>query len=719
MKIIPHLKPIVSLIANPENPVVQVEAETGTGKSIMIPGTLAIEKEYRVFVAVPRVTSALSLHAYASKIFPALSIGYGAEGNQRYSNTTQVVYATSGHIRRKMFSLIQTNSLAWCDVLIVDEMHTGSVDNTVIMSLWKYAKKRNMKVPKLVLLSATPTESPFNPVVYPIRIERPYPVEIVYHPDINSEPSDTDSVYNAIVKGIVDTPYSDGDILVFAHGARVIEDMLVVLHKILPNDRNIIIGAYAALSSDDIAKIYDKAPNDERKIILATNIAESSITLDGVGVVFDALFENRAYTSTTDGLRLSTTHISKDSARQRLGRTGRTRSGICHRMMSESNYTLLDDHTEPEVLRVPIHNVVMEFMNAGLDPVKVLGDEGDVTIGFILERKVHRSLQILGELGAISDGHVTDLGAFIPTVPLGVYNGAFLFEWLKSEYAAFPGLVVACLIDVHSNPGYFFIPKRERGENKISFIERISKFMELCVGPFIGKTQLETYLNLWRDFSVTMGAQHLPDIIQKGPQNRVQYTLLRDWMNTVGLNHKKWRELLVIIRQTYHTIKTSKLGNGSKNIGLFNPNNVHGKALVILQNVYRTKVLCKARGNTYTHITTGLRYVLDTRNPISTMESENNTVFIIALDSVEIRGTNFISFAIPFTFDPSVLPMIENTMYSRENADYSQSLLGQEPAHSHHHMTQIKVPYAHEVAASIGDAGENWDDDDGVNYKEV
>lgn len=702
MKIIPHLKPIVSLIIS--NPVVQVEAETGTGKSIMIPGTLALEQGYRVFVAVPRVTSALSLYAYANRTFPDISMGYGAEGNQRYTKATKVVYATSGHIRRKLFSSFRLGeSIDFCDVLIVDEMHTGSVDNTVIMSLWKYANDRNMKVPKLVMLSATPTESILNPVVYPIIIERPYPVEVVYHPDVLSDADSTDNVYNAVVRGIAESPYEDGDILVFAHGARVIEDMIVVLHKILPNDRNLIIGAYSALSSSDIAKIYDKSPNGERKIILATNIAESSITLDGVGVVFDALFENRAYTSTTDGLRLSTTHVSKDSARQRLGRTGRTRSGVCHRMMSEDDYHTLDDHTEPEVLRVPIHGVVMEFMNANLNPSKVLGGDNENEMSLILDRKVKSSLRILAEIGAISDGYVTDMGDFITTIPMGVYNGAFLYRWLKAGYPSFPGVVVACLIDVHSNPGYFYFPRKERGEESFEFSSRLSKFMELCVGPFVGKTQLETYLNVWRDFSTTLGTDHFADVVQRGPQTRVQHTLLRDWMNTVGLNRKKWLELLTILRQTNMSVSSSKLvEENKKKIGLFNASNVHEKAIELLQLVYRTRVLCKVRGNAFNHVSTGIRHVLDTRNPISSLERENTTLFIIALNSAEIRGTHFISFAIPFQFDAGAMTIVE---YEK-----------QEASGTYHHMVHIKVPHAHEVAASIGSAADNWDDDDGVSY---
>lgn len=708
MKIIPHLKAITSLITS--NLVTQVEAETGTGKSVMIPSTLALQHSYTVFVAVPRVTSAISLHEYAKKSFPSVTIGYGAEGNKRYTNHTKVVYATSGHIKRRIFSALPSGSILFCDVLIVDEVHTGSTDNAVILGLWKYMKDRNMKVPKLVMLSATPTPSSLDPVVYPIAIERPYPVEIVYYPDVHSDPNDTDSVYNTIVKGILDTPYEDGDILVFAHGARAIEDMIVVLSRILPQDRNVIIGAYAALSSESLNRIYNPSPNGERKIIIATNIAESSITLDGVGVVFDSLFENRAFTSSTSGLRLSTVHISKDSAQQRLGRTGRTRAGICHRVISHEDYDALDMHTEMEILRVPLHEVVMEFISAGIDPVSVLsGVQSDVEVGYMIDRKVRDSVRILTELRALDGSIVTDLGHFMSRIPMGVYNAAFLYRWLTSpeNYPAFPGIVTACLIDVHSSGGYFYFPYRERNETNEEFTERYTKFMERCIGPFVGTTGVHTYLNVWRDFSETLGVDQLQLIIIGGLQNRAQHTIVRDWMNVVGLHRKKWLELLTIIKQTVAIVASKHVGKGTQKIGLFNASNVHNASRPILMDVYRSMVLMKAKGNTYVHERSGSLHILSTRTPISELEKGTSPAFIIPLDSAEIKSRYIISLAIPYEFTPQDVFAVAEAKQKEERriSDILRQMGGV------NYTIDIRVPNADEVAASIGDV-DSWDADE-------
>src|SRR5438105_667060 len=150
-----YLKPIGSLVK--DNLVTQVNAATGSGKSIGIPEYLA-QSGKRVFVSVPTRISATSLSSYLQSRNPKISIGYAAEGISKYDYNTQVVYATSGHVRRKLLGYfagsVMRNGLTFTDVLVLDETHTGSLDNTIIFSLWMYAHKKGLPVPKLLLLSA-------------------------------------------------------------------------------------------------------------------------------------------------------------------------------------------------------------------------------------------------------------------------------------------------------------------------------------------------------------------------------------------------------------------------------------------------------------------------------------------------------------------------------------------------------------------------------------
>lgn len=643
MKIIPHLKAITNLIS--QNLITQIEAETGTGKSIMIPGTLALEKEYVVYVSVPRVTSAITLAEFERKTFPSLSIGYGADGNKKYDDKTKVVYATAGHLRRKLFSYFREasqNGFLFCDVLIMDEIHVGSVDNSVIMSLWDFARKRGLKVPKLVLLSATPTDSFLTPEaeIYHIDVERPYPVNIVYH-DVYSNPSETTTVYNHATNIIANLDKSKGNVLVFAHGSSIVEDMIRSLEKKLDPAENFIIGAYSAMKSEDIDRIYKPSPNGERKIIIATNIAESSITIDGLGVVIDTLFENRAFTSGTGGLRLNTVHIAKDSARQRLGRTGRTRSGECHRIMSEDAYNHLEDHVDLEIKRVPIHEVVMEFISVNMNPLELIHD--------IDPNKISESIELLTELEAISSNGVTQLGHFLPSVPLGVRNGAFLYRWIQAGYPTFPGIVVASIIDVYSTPGYFYLPQRNRNEKPYEYSDRLVKHFKEHVSQFMGKNILNTYLNVWIEFSKVL-SKDLFHVVKYGAFNSRQYSRFRDFAEDSSLNIRKWKDLLSIIRQVNNTIyHLPREGiRGKREIGSFDPDNVTDKAMEILTQIYRGQRLHRNFGNKYIHEKTMIMHTLDTRNPISEMETGELPEYIICIDSAEIKGRHFVGFALPY-----------------------------------------------------------------------
>lgn len=644
MKIIPHLKAITNLIS--ENLVSQIEAETGTGKSIMIPGTLASEKGYTVYISVPRVTSAITLSEFEKRTFNTLSIGYGANGDIKYNYSTKVVYATAGHLRRKILSLFRNGrpdlAFAFCDVLIMDEVHVGSIDNTIIMSMWNYVRSTKFNVPKIVLLTATPTDTFLTPEadIYYISIERPYPVQLYYH-DVISDSSNPLPVYYKAIEVILNTDVSKGDILVFAHGMNEVKMIIGELQKLLPPNENYIIGAYASMRSEDIDKIYKPSPNGERKIIVATNMVESSITIDGLGVVIDTLLENRAFTSGTGGLRLNTVHISKDSAKQRLGRTGRTRAGECHRIISEEDYNDLSEHIEPEIKRIPIHEIVMELISAKLDPLEIIHD--------VEMSKVKGSIDLLQDIGAIVDGNVTELGHFLPKVPLSVRNGAFLYRWIESGYEAFPGIVMASIIDVYTTPGYFYIPERNRDEKIYHYSDRLRKHFSTHITKFMGRNILHTFYRVWTDFSKSM-MPHTSQIFKTGLFTSESYPMFKSWAEASSINMKKWRELLNIVKQTLNVINAMPIEQipGGRKLGIYGQEKYTTDAVKILSVVYRGERMHKNFGNRYIHEKTMLMHILNTRNPISFTETNELPEYIICINSAEIKGKHICNFSLPY-----------------------------------------------------------------------
>jgi len=168
--------------------------------------------------------------------------------------------------------------------------------------------------------------------------------------------------------------------------------------------------AYSTLDSEELHLIHSPSPNGERKIIIATNIAESSITIEGLGVVIDCMQCKEAVASASGAIRLETVQITKSSSQQRLGRVGRTSPGICYRLISQNDYEKLESHRQPEIERIPLHNTVMEFLKFNIDPID--------------QHRVAESIQLLTRLGMLEEKGgmqiVTACGNFAPTVPLGV-----------------------------------------------------------------------------------------------------------------------------------------------------------------------------------------------------------------------------------------------------------------------------------------------------------
>lgn len=140
-------------------PVSGLIAGTGAGKSSRIPKAVA-KAGARVFVPQPTVLAAFFAYDYVRKDFDAGYVGYAVEGNVNYNDNTQIIYCTTGHLRNKMLSYFQkgdvpSGDISFCDVILLDEAHSGSLDNDVIMELWSYAINKDVAVPKMVLMSAT------------------------------------------------------------------------------------------------------------------------------------------------------------------------------------------------------------------------------------------------------------------------------------------------------------------------------------------------------------------------------------------------------------------------------------------------------------------------------------------------------------------------------------------------------------------------------------
>lgn len=654
MQIAPHLPDITNLIN--ENIAVSIVAPTGSGKSVLIPQALA--QIYRCFITVPTRTAAISLAEYQRILvgdkYPTGYIGHAAEGDIQYNDTSRIVYVTAGHAMHKLLSHFSNGiprDVTFCDVLMVDEVHAGTLDTSIILSLWDKVYQSGVNCPRLLVASATPV-----PINLSIQIKE-YVVTIqshgvtikYYNRDIEGDDTQLYTASGALAYQIhTSTDINTGHILVFAPGAREVELVISMIEDAISNDKHstkkaIVIRAYGALDQQSLSLIYRETGPNERKIVVATNIAETAITIPDIGHVIDTMREKRSETSPSGGMSLNRTYISKDSAIQRAGRTGRTRPGVCYRMCTFERYEKLEQHRPPEIDRVPIYDIIMQLLSVGLAP--------ETTIRDISTARVTQATRLLKMLELIDgNNHVTDAGMFVPKFHLSVRNATFLYKWYKSDakYPIFPGIVTACIIDSYS-PSYYRIPRKKPDQTNAEYNDYISTYRDDYFSSILGYSDLETALNLFILFYKTF---HEITYEEKS---------LASWSNANGLNNKKIRELLGSIKQVVGAF--AKLQYDVKK-GPFVANNVINASRHMLLSVYSDQVMIHSKEQSYYSPLHKQEYRLDSKNAVNKFR-EDPPVGIIALNMAEIKTPKstlrIISFALDTQVDGNSKPIIPRT----------------------------------------------------------
>lgn len=626
----PHLKAIYDLIAT--NNALEVVAPTGTGKSVLLPATVA-RAGNRVLVSVPTRTSAISLaNAVQNQLLPELRVGYAAEGTITYDDRSDLIYATSGHVRRLMLSHF-TGGVArpWTGppILFLDEVHSGSVDNSIIMSLWSEATAQKVPFPRLVLITATPvmTELRYQPRNYTVEVPQ-FTVQVEYTRDYRES-----EVYDAMIRRVVQlhsTAAINDHILLFAAGTG---DVTTIVDRLtsakLAGAK--VMGVYGSMTSAESSKIYEQAPPETRKIIVATNVAESSITVSDLTYVLDSMLEKRAGTSSSGGESLTTHYISKKSADQRKGRTGRTRNGKCIRYISEAHYEELESERPPEIQLVPIYNEMTELYGAGLDPSRILTgvEPSKVEAARALLLQCGLLQQVESPTGEIKL-QVTQLGDFASRLRLGVRLAAFLWHWVVASYPIFPGIVIASLIN--SEPHNFFTrPPRDRNLNHSDYEKLVHEHRERYYKEFTGTTQLATCLKLWDSLTKETGGRFL------GTTYDTYDRELSDWCNQHSISFRPIKELLGVVTSTMSYFTRNGM---DVQVSTFDAEQFGMASIPLLYNYYADRLMTnQGRGR-----------LIDSRGTTYNVEQRgvpsmglDNVQYVIALLTIEISDSRHTS----------------------------------------------------------------------------
>lgn len=405
---------IAALIA--ANQVVVLAGETGSGKTTQLPKiclTLGLGQRGLIGHTQPR---RLAARAVAERIAAELKsplgqrVGYQVRFSDLTAPASQIKLMTDGILLAE----IQNDPLLLrYDALIIDEAHERSLNIDFILG---YLKRLLPKRPdlKIIITSATIDLQRFSQHFNAAPIievsGRTYPVEIRYRP-CAAEADQTEAIV-AATEEILQLPKQAGDILVFLSGEREIRDTAKALRALNRTDL-IILPLYARLSNAEQNRIFAQARG--RKIILATNVAETSITVPGIGYVIDPGFARISrYSHRSKLQRLPIEAISKASANQRAGRCGRVASGICIRLYDEQDFINRADFTDAEIMRTNLAAVILQMLSIGVGDIRKFPfvDAPDA-------RLISDGFKLLEELNAVSShGHLTSVGRALAKLPI-------------------------------------------------------------------------------------------------------------------------------------------------------------------------------------------------------------------------------------------------------------------------------------------------------------
>lgn len=201
-------------------------------------------------------------------------------------------------------------------------------------------------------------------------------------------------------------------------------------------------------------------------------------------------------------------------------------------MIMEEDYSRMSDHRDPEIIRIPIHEQILELINSGLDPYEVLKDS---VPGYDINRKVEDSIEVLKGLGMIGpDGTITEMGRFSPRYPLSVRNSAVLYYAVVKDQLIFPYVVVLALIDSYG-PSYFSYPPRSEEQSDNEYNEFRENHRYKYFRKYEGRDDMETFIYMWDDMIKSVGGWNVID--PKNTNRRQGYTRLHEWAHQIKHIH--------------------------------------------------------------------------------------------------------------------------------------------------------------------------------------
>ena len=472
--------------------------ETGSGKTTMSPRFLMDAfPDKKIAVTSPRVLPARSVSSYVAMQMGE-TVGRGRIGLitrevKEFSGDTQCTFMTDGILLNMLRIDPMLSSL---DVVMIDEAHERGINVDFSLGLLKRAQKlrkeKGLSELKIMVASATIEEEKFVNYFDSVPLVkvpgRMFPVETHYVPHVmkdNGEKMPYTEQAAVVANKILQDYKKDGDILIFMPGEAEINHVIECFNK-LNNDQGVeVLPLFGSMKAEDQDKIF--ARNGKRKVIVATNVAETSITIDTVKHVIDSgLVKQKSYNPETGIDSLVTTEASQANMNQRMGRAGRVSDGDCYRLMGEHGFEKRDEFSRPEILRSNLGEIVLKMKDMGIDDV----------IGFDFIDKPSKvavvdAINQLKALGALDEeDKITEMGKEMVRMPLRPDLSRALIE--ARDIGCLDQMVDICAM-MSTSKSAIIQPKRE-GVYDSDQVEKVIRQNSLKVAG----SDYMTMLNIWR-----------------------------------------------------------------------------------------------------------------------------------------------------------------------------------------------------------------------------
>lgn len=508
-----------------QHQVVIICGETGSGKTTQIPKIcLKIGRGFRGKIGhtQPRRLAARSVaQRIAQELQQPLgqAVAYKVRFNETGGAQSLIKLMTDGIL------LAETQNdplLSQYDTIIIDEAHERSLNIDFLLGYLKKIMPRRPDL-KIIITSATIDATRFSEHFFNAPIievsGRSYPVEILYAPLKNADDDETElAMEDAIVAAAEDLQsYQSGDVLVFLPGEREIRDTADKLRQ--AQTKLEILPLFARLSNEEQNRIFQ--PHDHARIILATNVAETSLTVPGIRYVIDTgLARVKRYSPRARVEQLRIEKISQAAAKQRAGRCGRMSDGICVRLYSEDDFAARPEFTDPEIVRSPMAAVILKMAALKLGVVQDFPFL-DAPSG----RLIADGYQALFELGAIDENkQLTSIGHELARLPIDPKIGRILLA--GNQHHCLREILIICAALSIQDPRERPFDAREAAQKAhAKFVHEKSDFL--------------SFLQLW-------------DFFEKELENQPSHRKIIKSCHTHFLSHRRmreWRDLYQQLKQ--------------------------------------------------------------------------------------------------------------------------------------------------------------------------